>query len=61
MQEKSTVIVVIKLKDGWKLKSKFRFTLSNPSKEMQTKFVYKDNELLKKQFQTFLLQFQQGF
>ena len=50
VQEKSTLIVVVKLKDGWKLKTKFRFTLSNPSKELQTKFVYKDNELLKKQF-----------
>ena len=48
VQEKSTLIVVVKLKDGWKLKTKFRFTLSNPSKELQTKFVYKDNELLKK-------------
>ena len=55
MQEKTTIIVIIKLRDGWKLKSKFRFTLSNPAKELQTKFVYKDNELLKKQFQTFLL------
>ena len=60
VQEKSTLIVVVKLKEGWKLKTKFRFTLSNPSKELQTKFVYKDNELLKKQFQTFLLKFQSG-
>ena len=50
VQEKSSLIVVVKLKEGWKLKTKFRFTLSNPSKELQTKFVYKDNELLKKQF-----------
>ena len=33
VQEKSTLIVVVKLKDGWKLKTKFRFTLQNPSKE----------------------------
>jgi hypothetical protein len=31
--ELTTVICRIKLKDNWLLKSKFRFTLTNPDKE----------------------------
>lgn len=43
----SSVVAVLELKKDWKLKSKFRFTLKSPSKEMQSKWIETENRTIK--------------
>lgn len=40
--EQTTLICRAKLKENWRLKSKFRFTLTNPDKETQRAYIFND-------------------
>jgi hypothetical protein len=51
--ELTTVICRIKLKDNWRLKSKFRFTLTNPDKETQRAYIQNDKNAQKIQLKLF--------
>ena len=54
---KRTDLAKIVLLEGWKLKSKFKFTLHNPPRETQDKFIRADRELLLSQYFAFLKAF----
>jgi len=47
----------IVLHENWKLKTKFKFTLINPSREKQEKFIRRDMQKLVEQYQAFLRAF----
>ena len=55
--EKRTDLAKIVLSDNWKLKSKFKFTLQNPTRDNQAKFIKKDREALVEQYFAFLKAF----
>jgi hypothetical protein len=42
--ELTTLICKVKLKENWKLKSKFRFTLTNPDKQTQKAYIQNDKQ-----------------
>jgi len=41
------------LKEHFQLKSKFKFVLSNPARDMQKKFVEADDEQMRRDMKTF--------
>ena len=55
--EKRTDLAKIVLHENWKLKSKFKFTLHNPPREKQEKFIRKDKQMLTEQYIAFLKAF----
>ena len=55
--EKRTDLAKIVLLDNWKLKSKFKFTLHNPPRDKQEKFIRADKNLLVTQYLAFLKAF----
>ncbi len=55
--EKRSDLAKIILHENWKLKTKFKFTLHNPPREKQEKFIRKDLQKLVEEYMSFLKAF----
>ena len=53
LEWQTNLICKVKLLDGWKMKSKFKFSLANPSREIQKQYIVADKERHKQELQLF--------
>lgn len=54
VREKQTLIIKVRLRENWKLKSKFKFSLTNPPKVKQRAFIREDVDILEQDLEKFV-------